>query len=219
MYSDNSTNHATTPKRVEENGNNKNNANRIITNTNTELSTEDITEPTQKVDQSQQILMESTEGVEGLTNGSPVMENAIDEDGNASIPKSVINTVLPNSLRNTTNLQHQSVFLDVVDAFQTYIGDKLQMVEHEMAQQETEIKILQNKLTELSSGHQEQEIYIFQVIRNASAQLQAKQSVLSQSLRKSRDGKIEQLKVRVVEYRLKVIKKKKSTATAIHKAS
>ena len=116
----------------------------------------------------------------------------------SAIPQNVINTVMPNSLRNAGNLQHQSVFLDVVDAFQTYIGDKLQMVEEEMAQQEDEIKALQDRLGDLTSGHQEQEIYIFQVIRNASAQLQAKQSVLSQSLRRSRDGKISQLKSRVL---------------------
>lgn len=129
----------------------------------------------------------------------------------SSIPKSVVHTVLPsinhdlkNRDRVNSSFQQQSVFLDVVDAFQTYIGDKLQIVELEMQQQENEIKELQRRLNLLSTGHQEQEVYIFQCIRNACAQLQTKQGTLTNSLRQGRDEKINYFKKTISEKRDKL---------------
>ena len=87
-----------------------------------------------------------------------------------------------------------NIFLDVVDAFQDYVGNKLPLVEEEIQQAEDEIKLYKGVLNNMNDFYQQAEVGVFHSMRKIISQLQLKQSDLTERLRKYRNTEVSKVK-------------------------
>merc|ERR1712226_123668 len=122
-----------------------------------------------------------------------ITQNTTTSSSAATVQYNKLSTVAPPLVDAPTTVttqvlgQQNNIFLDVVDAFQNYIGNKLSIVEQEIQQAEDDIKTLQAKLGDISANHQDQEVHIFQTIRKSIAHLQTRQSSLTEEVRSNRE--------------------------------